>query len=199
MRCFFGLIGVLVLSGLLSHSAHSNDVDHGTLQDVLDFATSYAREGDSVRAIVVYDMMLRAFSRTGNDENLSIVCDELAAHVSADAIEQLNRSFWHCPEPLLAGWLGDLDRFRSVEPVLYWGGSPQYPSHSRLTEGFVVVLFDISSEGRVENVRIEESSSRVWERSVIRAVQGWRFTPAFYNGQPVERFDVMHRFTFELE
>ncbi|MDJ0907720.1 MAG: energy transducer TonB [Woeseiaceae bacterium] len=199
MRCFFRLTATIALSGLLFQSAHSSDVDRGSLQDVLDYASDFAREGDSTRAIVVYDMMLRAFARTGNAENLSVVCDELVTNVPAQDVEQLNKSFWNCPEPLLSGWIGDLDPHRSVDPVLWWSPTPRFPSHSRLTEGFVVVLFDISTEGRVENIRIEESSGRAWERSVVRTLQDWRYTPALYNGQPVTRSDVMRRFGWQFE
>ncbi len=199
MRCFFRLAVAIALSGLLFQSVHSSRTDRGSLQDVLDYASEFARDGDSVRAIVVYDMMLRAFSRTGNAENVSAVCGELVVNIPAEDIIQLNRSFWHCPEPLLAGWLGDLDPYRSVDPVLIRSGGPQYPLHTEMAEGYVVVLFDVSVEGDVENIRIEESTDRRWERAVIDALQRWQYTPALYNGQPAVRTDVRHRFTFRLE
>ena len=199
MRCFFRLTATIALSGLLFQSAHSSDVDRGSLQDVLDYASDFAREGDSTRAIVVYDMMLRAFARTGNAENLSVACDALVANVLPEDIEGFNRSFWHCPEPLLRAWFGSIEMYRFVHPQLIRGAAPQYPSGSQEDEGFVDVVFDVTIDGNVENIRIEESSSPVWERPVIHALRHWKFSPALQEGQPVHRFDHRHRFVFKIE
>ncbi len=199
MRCSIRLTAAIALFGLLIQNAHSNDADRGTLQDVLDYASSYAEAGDSIRAIVVYDMMLRAFARTGNSENLSIACNALVANVPPEAIEGFNRSFWQCPEPLLKAWLGSIEMYRFVHPQLILGHAPQYPSGAHEDEGFVDVAFDVTIDGNVENIRIVQSSSPVWERPAIDALRHWKFSPALQEGQPVHRFDHRHRFVFKIE
>ncbi len=199
MRCFFSLTAAIALSGLLIQNAHSSDADRGTLQDVLNCASDYARDGDSVRAIVVYDMMLRAFSRSGNAENLSIACDALVANVPPEDIEGFNRSFWHCPEPLLRAWLGSIEMYRFVHPKLIRGAPPQFPIGTQEDEGFVDVVFDVTIDGNVENIRVAQSSGPVWEQPVIDALQHWKFSPALEEGQPVHRFDHRQRFTFKVE
>ncbi len=198
MRRFFGLIAALTLFGLLTQTAYSNDLDRGSLQDVLEYASNFAREGDSTRAIVVYDMMLRAFARSGNPENLSIACDALVANVPPEDIEKFNRSFWHCPEPLLRAWLGSIELYRFVNPQLVQGTGPQFPAGSNLDEGFVDVVFDVTIEGKVENIQVVQSTDPVWEQPVIDALQHWRFSPALEEGQPVHRFDHRQRFTFKI-
>lgn len=199
MRCLIQLTAALALSGLLAQNAHSSDADRGSLQDVLDYASSFAREGDSTRAIVVYDMMIRAFARSGNAEKLSIACDALVANVPPEDIEKFNRSFWHCPEPLLRAWLGSVEMYRFVHPQRIWGAAPRFPSGSHAEEGFVDVVFDVSIHGNVENIRVVQSSHPVWEQPVIDALQHWKFSPALEEGQPVHRFDHRQRFTFRIE
>ncbi len=57
---------------------------------------------------------------------------------------------------------------------------PEYPRRAldmRL-EGHVVVRYDVSGEGRVENIRIVESTpSTIFNRSVIIAMKGWKYKP----------------------
>lgn len=199
MRCTIPLTAALALFGLLIQNAYSSDAERGTLQDVLDYASGYAEAGDSTRAIVVYDMMLRAFARTGSEENLPIVCDALVANVPPEDVENFNRSFWQCPKPLLRAWLGSIEMYRFVHPQRIRGAAPRYPLGSDAGEGFVDVVFDVTIRGNVENIRVVQSSDPVWEQPVFDALQHWKFSPALEEGQPVHRFDHRHRFTFRIE
>lgn len=57
---------------------------------------------------------------------------------------------------------------------------PEYPRRAldmRL-EGYVIVLFDINSNGRVENIRIIEAKpNNIFNRSVINAMKMWKYKP----------------------
>ncbi len=57
---------------------------------------------------------------------------------------------------------------------------PEYPRRAldmRL-EGHVIVMFDVNSEGRVENIRIIEAQpNNIFNRSVITAMKTWKYKP----------------------
>ena len=53
--------------------------------------------------------------------------------------------------------------------------------------GSVTVQYVVDKKGRVENVRVVQSSPRgVFDRAAVDAIREWRYRPAKYNGQPVE-------------
>jgi protein TonB len=47
----------------------------------------------------------------------------------------------------------------------------------------VRVQFDVTPSGETTNVRAAASSDRCYERSAIRAVEGWRYRPKVVNGE----------------
>lgn len=57
---------------------------------------------------------------------------------------------------------------------------PEYPRRAldmRL-DGYVVVLFDVNSDGRVENIRfVEANPNNIFNRSVITAMKKWKYKP----------------------
>ncbi len=64
---------------------------------------------------------------------------------------------------------------------------PVYPYAQRRAggEGRVVLGFEVSAEGRVENVSVHESNNSVFEEPAIAALMKWRFTPGRRDGEPV--------------
>jgi protein TonB len=65
---------------------------------------------------------------------------------------------------------------------------PDYPylARQRRWEGVVWLLVDVSSEGLVDDVRIEQSCGyKVLDRSARRTVKRWQFSPATRAGLPV--------------
>lgn len=78
---------------------------------------------------------------------------------------------------------------------------PVYPDSARRRglEGYVQLAFTITADGRVENLRVVESSpARVFDRAARRAASRWRFAPRQVNGQPVAR-EAVKRLEFKLE
>ncbi len=67
---------------------------------------------------------------------------------------------------------------------------PEYPDQARRRgiEGHVRLAFTITTQGRVENIRVVESSPpNIFDRSARRAAARWRFAPRTENGLAVER------------
>lgn len=71
---------------------------------------------------------------------------------------------------------------------------PYYPVEARQsgTEGSVLVRVLIDEEGRVEEAEVIESEpAGVFDAAALKAIRGWRFSPAQRLGQPVAvRVDI---------
>jgi TonB family protein len=78
-----------------------------------------------------------------------------------------------------------------------------YPedAYNEHIEGYVVVSFDVTREGAVENLRIVDSSPRgVFEAGVIRSVRDWRYEPPTdYYGNVVRVCGKRQRFDYTLD
>lgn len=79
--------------------------------------------------------------------------------------------------------------------------APTYPPSAipRRLEGYVIVEFRVTASGSADNVRVTESTHRVFERAAIDAVSKFRFRPRVLNGEPVAVDGVKRRITFTLE
>ena len=78
---------------------------------------------------------------------------------------------------------------------------PVYPDSARRRgiEGYVKLAFTITPDGKVENVRVVESSPKnVFDREARRAAVRWRFSPSSKNGQLVAR-EAVKTLQFRLE
>jgi TonB family protein len=67
------------------------------------------------------------------------------------------------------------------------GAGAIYPPNARDAglEGYVVVRYDIDTEGRVRNARVVAADPpEVFDESAVQAVSRWRFRPPERDGQP---------------
>jgi len=74
--------------------------------------------------------------------------------------------------------------------------APEYPrgAERRELEGYVVVRYNVTPEGAVDAPEIVEASPEgVFDRSVLRALQGWRYAAA-----PEPTAGVERRFDFRM-
>ncbi len=77
--------------------------------------------------------------------------------------------------------------------------SPVYPIAQRRDggEGSVILGFEVSPEGQVENITVRESNHPAFEEPAIAALKQWLFTPGRRDGQPV-RVRLALPLTFNL-
>ncbi len=88
---------------------------------------------------------------------------------------------------------------RSPGPIATRTVAPKYPVNARIAgkQGYVVVDFSITDDGRVSNISIADSwPRRTFDNAAIRAIKGWRFDPASVAAVPQTRFK--QRFDFDL-
>ncbi|HXV35929.1 MAG TPA: energy transducer TonB [Myxococcota bacterium] len=79
---------------------------------------------------------------------------------------------------------------------------PDYPpgARERRIEGWVVVQFDVGTEGGTRNVRVVSAQPKgIFDREAIRAVAGWKYSPMIKDGRPAERRGIAVRLTFRLD
>jgi len=91
--------------------------------------------------------------------------------------------------------------------------APEYPSEAlrRVLEGWVIVEFEVTSQGRVKSPMAVAScvkrqgesdcqshSSNLFDRAAINAVKQFLYIPRFVDGRPVPTRGVQNRVTFEL-
>lgn len=78
---------------------------------------------------------------------------------------------------------------------------PQYPARAaeRGLEGRVLVIFTVTPNGSTTNVRVLESSDRIFERNAVRAAERFKYKPKVVNGKAVSVDDVRTEITFVLE
>ncbi|MFO1078668.1 MAG: energy transducer TonB [Planctomycetota bacterium] len=86
----------------------------------------------------------------------------------------------------------DLDQ----KPKVVFDTPPALPPKLRHRAGTVVVLFDVSPEGRVENPVVHKSSDPEFDPHVLGAIRQWRFEPGKRNNKPV-RFRMKLPFKFQ--
>jgi protein TonB len=78
---------------------------------------------------------------------------------------------------------------------------PRYPAGAarKGIEGWVKVMFTISENGSVKNVRIVDADPRrVFERAATKAISRWRFKPRLVDGAAVQRDGVVQTLRFNL-
>ncbi len=66
---------------------------------------------------------------------------------------------------------------------------PRYPraARKRNYQGTVVLEVRVTADGSVAEVRINQSSGyAILDRSAVKSVKGWRFSPALRAGRPIE-------------
>ena len=78
---------------------------------------------------------------------------------------------------------------------------PQYPAAAAAKglEGTVLVQFDVTELGTVENVVVLESSNRIFNREAIRAAYRCKYKPRMVDGVAYGAKGLRKLFTFELE
>ncbi len=80
--------------------------------------------------------------------------------------------------------------------------SPQYPIAAARDgkEGYVVLEFDISTLGSVTNVSvIDANPKRIFNKSAVRAIKGWKYKPKVVEGNPVTQKKQQVRLDFTLD
>ena len=98
---------------------------------------------------------------------------------------------------VLAGCLASQNR-----PLqLVSGGGPSYPAAARAdgVEGFVVIRYDVTVQGRVSNAQVVRAEPpEVFDDAALKAVRSWVFNPPLVDGEPQREVGRESTVTFKL-
>lgn len=78
---------------------------------------------------------------------------------------------------------------------------PQYPvtAATRGLEGSVLVQYDVTAMGTVENVVVVETSNRIFNKAAIAAAYRFKYKPKIIDGVPYGTQGLQNLFRFEME
>lgn len=87
-----------------------------------------------------------------------------------------------------------------IKPQPLFRLDPKYPtSFARKGKGgWVLLSFDITSYGFVENIKVLDSSSKGFEEPSIKAIESWRYAPKFENGKAVKAEGMQVQLDFSI-
>lgn len=94
------------------------------------------------------------------------------------------------PTPVPKGENRDPQKIRFVEPIY-----PPIARSQKLT-GRVTVRITVGIDGSVENVKIEHSTSPLFNKAAMNAAKKMKFEPGLVNGRP-SRMDYLQPFDFK--
>lgn len=90
----------------------------------------------------------------------------------------------------VAAGLAGAPAYAADERELVEAEAPNYPrsAERREIEGHVVVRYNVTAEGELDGIEVVESSpSGIFDRSVMRALESWRYAAAGETTEGVER------------
>lgn len=78
---------------------------------------------------------------------------------------------------------------------------PQFPAAAaaRGLDGTVIVQFDVTAMGLVENVVVLESTSKIFNKAAIEAASRFKYKPKVVDGTPYGAKGLRQLFRFEME
>jgi TonB family protein len=62
---------------------------------------------------------------------------------------------------------------------------PKYPSGTSSQFGMVTLSIVVDADGKPQDLRVRESSSKPFEKPAMAAVSRWKFRPGTCNGEPI--------------
>ena len=80
--------------------------------------------------------------------------------------------------------------------------APSYPriAAQKGLSGYVQVIFDITAQGKTENIRVIDSQpKRIFDRAAVKAVSKWKYQPQTQDGKPMRTNNVVTKVIFEME
>lgn len=79
--------------------------------------------------------------------------------------------------------------------------APQYPARAaeRGVEGYVIVIFAVTPMGSTTNVRVVESTDKLFERNAVRAALRFKYKPKVVDGEATLVQGVTTRIEFKLD
>ena len=175
-----------------------NNFDHSSAKirlAILKDARKAESKRDYDRAASYYQLGIENWKAKEQKKDLKRACQNLFAMLYRNGQEKERRNMLDgCPASHLAKWYGEVDR----PPIPLLKVTPVMPKKARKKEidGYVVLEYDVSKEGKVENVKIVESSNDIFNKTSILAVNKYVYLPKIKGGMEIETKAIRQKLNY---
>lgn len=173
----------------------------GKTQDVVVIKSSDEMfEAPSINAVKSY--IFRPAIKAGNTvESVNVKTTTLfkfKPSPTSDALEPSVTINSPCGEKYLA--VRDWNEI-ILEAIPLMTTPPGYPEKAarRGIEGWVILQFTINTDGKVKDIKVIESSNKIFIDSSISALKTWKFQPVKVNNKLVEAPNIRYTLIYKLE
>ncbi len=132
------------------------------------------------------------------EEDLHEACVLLfASYLRYDKHNKYKGEFSNCSKDFKSHYFGNGDR--KHEPIIKV--APRMPKEAILngTEGTVLVEYTVKKNGKVKNVKVIESTNKIFNKPAIEATKKFRYLPEIKDKKYREVKSVKNKFTFKVE
>ena len=133
-----------------------------------------------------------------NQEKISLVCKSMMTTLHPEEIVPRDTFIWRCSRAELKNWLGNLDEYAYVEPLVHFTVRPTFPSNSVFENGEVTLEFDVDAYGNRTNTRVLNSTHERFSAAALEAFQDTIIVPATKYGERVGADNVTYTMTYEI-
>jgi TonB family protein len=117
--------------------------------------------------------------------------DPCRVPMPADAVSEVVRN-----QPRTLAWMELEGGYTPIVKV-----APRYPelAAEHGLEGYAIVEYAITPDGRAENASVVESSSNLFDSAVLESLQKYRYKPCVLNGQAITAEGVRTKVFFQID
>ena len=195
-----------VLALVLILFSYASIADDGSERDMWAFFVKIAEHKSESKdvdgAIALYDLLLRKRISGPSDFAITYICESLVGTIDPKYLDSMPSSYWRCPKESIKSWVSKRKEFIVDLPRIKWCKKyPEWPwwAQFRKLEGRVTLSFDITVEGKTENVKAINSTRSIFEKPAIESMKTCQFWPKREYGIPVKEIGYEFTFTFEQE
>lgn len=176
---------------------------------ILEYGENHAKVGRSIQYIAAINQKENNFIASEKNYLKAIEIyqkiDPKNDKMIIDAYLDLSRLYW------IQEKIDEIDELKlkvsisldSPEEIPYLPierANPRYPSVAAENgiEGWTLVCFTVTADGKTENVVVLESSHKMFEKNSVKAAKKYRYVPRKENGKRVPVHDVKVRIEYKL-
>ncbi len=147
------------------------------------------------KATVMFETALTAYKKILEPDDRRIT--NIYAYL-VDTYENMNKSDKATPHCIAFALARPENKRHSVYPL--YKLVPNYPRvASRYQKGgYVIAKFTVDEEGRVKDIKIIETTDKVFNGEAVTALSKFRYAPSIKDGKPVKVFDIKHKLSFVM-
>lgn len=152
---------------------------------IVESAEQFAASGETDSAMKLYRMVIDGDPHSFNHDRYG-ACHSLTSSFPVDRTNVFDELFWHCPEDILADWVGGIEKLDQLEPKLIGQLDIEFGLYHGESDLVAIAQFDVNHAGDVVNLSID-CQNETFSNAVRVALENARYVPAEFEGEPISR------------